>query len=121
MTQVLIVDDDVHVLRLLTEIMEREGYQVRQASDGAHAHLAFAEQPADLVITDLLMPNKEGLELIQELRDINPDVKIIAYSGGGQMAPDAYLQFAEGMGANRVFSKPIPVDELVQAVKELLA
>jgi CheY-like chemotaxis protein len=121
MALIMIVDDDQQILRLLTEIIGNEGHQVLSAVDGEQAFQEFQNQPVDLVITDLLMPNKEGLELIQELRGIKPDLKIIAYSGGGQMQPDNYLDFAKGMGANRVFSKPIPIKKLTTAVAELLA
>jgi len=121
MALIMIVDDDQQILRLLTEIIAKEGHQVVSAVDGEQAFEEFQNQPIDLVITDLLMPNKEGLELIQELRGIKPELKIIAYSGGGQMQPDNYLDFAKGMGADRVFSKPIPIKELTAAVAELLA
>lgn len=121
MAQVMVVDDDQQVLRLISEIIEKEGHQVIQAADGERASQLFEQHPTDMVITDLLMPNKEGLELIQELRSLRPEVKIIAYSGGGQIEPDNYLDFAKGMGADRVFSKPIPIKELKTAVSELLS
>ncbi len=120
MSLVMVVDDDESILRLIGEIMRKEGYQVLQAEDGEKAFALFQQKPCDLVITDLLMPNKEGLELIQELRGIKPNVKIIAYSGGGQLEPDDYLDFAKGMGADRVFSKPISIIDLKQAASQLL-
>ncbi len=121
MALVMIVDDDQQILRLLAEIIEKEGHQIVSAEDGEQAFQQFQKHPIDLVITDLLMPNKEGLELIQELRSIRPELKIIAYSGGGQMKPDNYLDFAKGMGADRVFSKPIPIKELTAAVADLIS
>jgi len=121
MAQVLVVDDDEQILTLLCRLMEKEGHGVTRASDGLMAFNLFKESPTDIVITDLIMPNKEGIELIQELRSIRNDVKIIAYSGGGQLSPDSYLDFAKGVGADRVFSKPIAINDIKQAVKELLA
>ncbi len=121
MSKIMVVDDDDSILRLISEIMRKEGYDVLQAVDGEEAFALFQQQPCDLVITDLLMPNKEGLELIQELRGIKPSLKIIAYSGGGQLEPDDYLDFAKGIGADRVFSKPISIIELKQAVSQLLS
>ncbi|HFB66214.1 MAG TPA: response regulator [Aeromonadales bacterium] len=121
MSKIMVVDDDDSILRLISEIMRKEGYDVLQAVDGEEAFALFQQQPCDLVITDLLMPNKEGLELIQELRGIKPSLKIIAYSGGGQLEPDDYLDFARGVGADRVFSKPISIIELKQAVSQLLS
>jgi len=120
MSTVLVVDDDDSILRLISEIMKKEGYDVLQAEDGNEACQKFLKNPCDLVITDLIMPNKEGLELIQELKGIKPDVKIIAYSGGGQLEPDDYLKFAKGIGADKVFRKPIPIVELRQSASELL-
>lgn len=121
MALVLIVDDDPTVLRMLTQVMQRDGHTVMQAEDGEVAMRLFRRQPADIIITDLLMPNKEGLELIAEAREIAPAVGIIAYSGGGKIQPENYLEFATGMGADRVFTKPVPITDLSVAVKELLA
>jgi len=121
MALILIVDDDPTVLRMLTLVMQRDGHTVMQAEDGEIAMRLFSRQPADVIITDLLMPNKEGLELIAEAREIAPKVGIIAYSGGGKMQPHEYLEFARGMGANKVFTKPVPITDLSIAVTELLA
>lgn len=121
MSKVLVVDDDDSILRLISDIMKKEGYEVIQAEDGEQACDRFMQTPCDLVITDLIMPNKEGIELIQELKGIKPDVKIIAYSGGGQLEPDDYLNFAKGIGADQVFRKPISIIELRRSASQLLA
>lgn len=120
MALILIVDDDPTVLRMLSLVMQRDGYTVMQAEDGEVAMKLFRAQPADVIITDLLMPNKEGLELISEAREISPNVGIIAYSGGGKMQPQEYLEFARGLGADKVFTKPVPITELSLAVAELI-
>ena len=78
------------------------------------------EQPADLVITDLIMPEQEGLETISTLRKEFPMVKIVAISGGGRIGPEAYLPAARELGANLVFSKPFDVKEFVAAIRGLL-
>lgn len=121
MSVVMVVDDDAQIRQLLAEVMRRQGYEVIQADDGEVALRLFRERPAALIITDLLMPNKEGLELMQEARAIHPEVKLIAFSGGGRVDPSACLKFAAGMGADRVFTKPVPLAELEIAVRELLA
>jgi len=120
MALILIVDDDPTVLRMLSLVMQRDGHTVMQAEDGEVAIRLFRTQPADVIITDLLMPNKEGLELISEAREISPGVGIIAYSGGGKMQPHEYLEFARGLGADKVFTKPVPITDLSLAVAELL-
>jgi len=121
MALVLIVDDDPQMLRLLTDVVELDNHDVLLAQDGALAMDFFEHQLPDLMITDILMPNKEGLELISEAREKFPNLKIIAYSGGGSSDPESYLEFASGMGADRVFSKPMPLVELREEIQALLA
>ena len=121
MALVLIVDDDPQMLRLLTDVVEMEKHDVLLAQDGALALEYFEHQVPDLIITDILMPNKEGLELISEVKEKYPDIKIIAYSGGGSSDPESYLEFASGMGADKVFSKPMPLGDLREEIKHLLA
>ncbi|MGX5173360.1 response regulator [Aliikangiella sp. IMCC44653] len=120
MALVLIVDDDPQMLRLLTDVVELDAHDVLLAQDGAMAVEYFEHHTPDLMITDILMPNKEGLELISEIREKFPHIKIIAYSGGGSADPESYLEFAIGMGADRVFSKPMPLGELRQEIQHLL-
>ena len=80
--RVLVVDDDESFRRVLCRALQLAGYEVAAAADGAAALKAYEEQPAELVITDLIMPEKEGLELIMDLRRIQPPPSIIAISGG---------------------------------------
>ena len=120
MALILLVDDDPQMLRLLTDIVKLDGHEPILAEDGEIALTYFEHQAPDLVITDILMPNKEGLEFISEVREKYPDLKIIAYSGGGSADPESYLEFATGMGADRVFSKPMPLALLREEIKELL-
>jgi len=77
-------------------------------------------KPTDLIITDIVMPKKEGIETIVELRRDFPEVKIIAMSGGGNLGPDTYLQMAKGLGAMRTLTKPIKREDFLKAVWELL-
>lgn len=121
MALILLVDDDPQMLRLLTDVIDLDGHQALLAEDGVVALKYFEHQTPDLVITDILMPNKEGLEFISEVRELHPNLKIIAYSGGGSANPESYLEFATGMGANRVFTKPMPLVELRAEIKQLLS
>jgi CheY-like chemotaxis protein len=120
MSLILLVDDDPQMLRLLSDVIELDGHEALMAEDGEVAMGYFEHQAPDLVITDILMPNKEGLEFIAEVRELHPQIKIIAYSGGGSSDPESYLEFASGMGADRVFSKPMPLANLRQEIKQLL-
>ena len=94
MARILIIDDDVQILSMLRQTLEREGYEVVEASDGEQGEKLFREKPTDLIITDLIMPEKEGVETIKEIRSEFPETKIIAMSGGGRIGPEMYLNFA---------------------------
>ena len=119
--RILIIDDDDQIRILLRQVMEWAGHEVIEAADGREGMLQQRKQQADLVITDLIMPEQEGLETITLLKKEYPLVKIIAISGGGRIGPDAYLPAAQELGADRVFSKPFDVRELATTVRELLA
>lgn len=118
--RILVIDDDDQMRVLLRQVMEWAGYEVMEAADGRAGMQKHRRQQADLVITDLIMPEQEGLETIGLLRKEFPQTKIIAISGGGRIGPEAYLPAAQELGADRVFSKPFDVRELAGAVKELL-
>jgi len=118
--RILIIDDDPQILDMLGQILEREGHQVVTALNGKEGLKLYRENPTDLIITDLIMPEKEGIETIMELRRDFPDVKIIAISGGGHNDADQYLAMAQKLGVQRTFAKPVARAELLKAVRELL-
>ena len=119
--KILVIDDDEQMLVLLRQVMEWSGHEVVEAADGRAGMLVQRQHGADLVITDLIMPEQEWLETITSLRRVFPGLKIIAISGGGRIGPEAYLPAARELGADRVFSKPFDVQELAETVRELLA
>jgi len=118
LTKILVVDDEEPIRGLLRHAFEINGYDVVEASNGSEAVRIFREDEIDLVITDIIMPDKEGLESIMDLKEIDPDVKIIAMSGGGRLEPHSYLQMASKFGAKKVFPKPRSITLLLAAVKE---
>jgi CheY-like chemotaxis protein len=117
---VLVIDDDETIRVLLRTILEREGYRVVDAPDGDKGLRQYQESPTDLVITDLIMPGKEGIETIRDLRKKFPHVKIIAVSGGGRIGPESYLKMAKGVGALRTLSKPFDRMVLLKTVQEVM-
>lgn len=121
MPRVLLIDDEDQLRRMLRQVLEQEGYEVIEARDGAEGIKNFCTSPVDLLITDILMPEREGLELIRELRREYPSLKIIAISGGGQMGKFNFLDVAKIFGAQRIFQKPFPLQEFLQGVREVLA
>lgn len=121
MGSILIIDDNIEIRKLLRELLEREKYQVFEASEGDEGINICRRQKIDLVITDLVMPGKEGIETIIELKHDFPDINIIALSGGGKIGPRIYLEYAEIFGADHSFSKPISPRKLLAAVNELVS
>lgn len=121
MAKILIIDDEKQVRRYLRKILEAEGYEVMEAQDGKIGSRLYRKQPADLIITDIVMPEQEGIETIIELRRDFPDVKIIAISGGGyQMGPADCLRLAKGLGANFTLAKPFTRKKMLSAVQQVL-
>ena len=119
MARILVVDDELQMRQMLRQALECRGHTIDEAADGREALRHFDRQRPDLVITDLVMPEKEGIETIQALRRKCPEIPIIAISGGGRVGPENYLAMAGQMGANRTFAKPFHVDEILTAVRDL--
>jgi DNA-binding NtrC family response regulator len=122
MARVLLVDDDEQFRRMLERTLVRAGHRVRVAGDGAEALGVMREDGGttafDLVVTDIVMPEKEGLETIMELRRLVPGMPVIAMSGGGRGTPENYLRAARMLGAFRTLEKPFDSKELIQAIDE---
>jgi len=120
MATILLVDDDGQVRQMLKITLEREGYEVVEASDGTEAVDLYDPDQIDLVITDIVMPEKEGIETIMELKAVNPGVKIIAISGGGRINPEDYLTWARRFGVANTFTKPVARKELLACLEDVL-
>jgi CheY-like chemotaxis protein len=120
MPRILLVDDDDSFRKMLRITLVKMGYDVREARNGKEALGFFEQEQPDVVMTDLVMPEKEGLETIMELRRKQHGVKIIAMSGGGRVSAKDYLRIAKAMGADRVLAKPFSNDELRLALDGLL-
>ncbi len=120
MAKILVLDDEPSILLMLKKMLEREGHEVEMALNGIEGMELFEKFKPDLLITDIIMPQKEGLETILELRKKYPELKIIAISGGGRFGPDGYLPSAKLFGADMVFQKPLVQKEFLQAVALLL-
>ena len=121
MARVLVVDDEEPIRVLLAQVLRRAGYAVTCAVNGDDALRCLHAEPADLVVTDLIMPGKEGIETITDIRREYPGVGIIAMSGGGRAGPGNYLALAERLGADRSLAKPFDRNVLLEAIREVLA
>ena len=120
MYSILIIDDDEKFRVMLRNMLERANYDVAEACEGGEGIRVALGRHFHLAIVDLIMPEKEGIETIMEMRKILPNLKIIAISGGGRMKPESLLQAAKTMGAHQTFTKPIDQEEMLGAVKELI-
>jgi len=120
MARILIIDDESQIRSMLRLMLERVGYEIAEAPDGIEGIRQYRENPADLIITDLIMPNKDGIGMIIDLKKEFPKVKIIAMSGGGVNRPEGYLDGAKKLVATRTLTKPIDREEMLKAVKETL-
>jgi len=120
MASILLIDDDDQFRAMLTEILTDAGHQVQAVTDGSQATRVYVRHQTDLVITDLVMPNKDGVEVILELKRLNAAAKIIAMSGGGRHGSESYLKVAHALGAQRVLAKPFSREELLEAVRRSL-
>jgi YesN/AraC family two-component response regulator len=120
MATILIIDDEETILGFLKERLMYEEFNVLTAIDGIEGMKLFNDNQVDLVITDIIMPRKGGIETIIEMKKICPDIKIIAMSGGGHNLPEGYLGKAKHAGVKYTFEKPFKTSDLLTAVYELL-
>jgi len=120
MSRILIIDDDKSILSFLKERLTCEGFNVLTAIDGKEGMTLFNDNKVDLVITDIIMPDKDGFETIIELKRICPDIKIIAMSGMGLGMIEPCLKTAKFSGAEYALAKPFEISNLLTAVYELL-
>ena len=118
--RILVIDDDDLVRDTVRDMLESGGHEARAVADGVAGLDALAADPADLVVTDILMPNKDGVETIIALRRRFPGVKIIAMSGGGQARNLDFLELAAKVGASEVLVKPFTREALLAAVARVL-
>jgi CheY-like chemotaxis protein len=121
MARILVIDDELLIRDMLRTVLEAAGHEVIEAANGKEGVSLYRSNRADLVITDILMPEADGSVAIRQLKREFPDVKIIAMSGGGEIVgSETCLSVAQRVGALKVFEKPLPNDELLQAVQDLL-
>ena len=114
---ILVVDDEPGIRELLCMMLESAGNTVYSAKDGNDASQVMASTPVDVVITDLLMPECDGLEFITEIRKNFPNVRIIAMSGGGHIARESYLRIAKNFGAHFILEKPFSQAGILGAIE----
>jgi YesN/AraC family two-component response regulator len=120
MANILLVEDEPLVSETLASAMKSKGHTVVTAGNGVEGLKRFAEKPFDLVVTDIIMPDKEGIEMILEMRRHQPDAKIIAISGGGRTGNVEFLKMAGSLGAMATLKKPIRLAEFLAVLNDCL-
>ena len=120
MAHILIIDDNRVVRKLVRQFLADAGHVLYEAEDGKIAQRIFDKEPIDLVITDIFMPEKEGLEVIRDIRQGARPIAIIAISGSGRLGGPDVLKFARDLGANVTLTKPFTRDQLLEAVRTCL-
>ncbi len=121
MARILVIDDDEIMNEMLVQLLSRAGYEVEGAQDGSLGLKLLEMKQFDLIITDIVMPQMEGIETILAIRSKNKKLPIIAISGGGKIRPDQYLHLAQQMGADYTFQKPFDKEPFLGAVRECLS
>jgi len=119
--RVLVVDDNPDMRSFVKIVLERAGFEARVAADGQRALELQGERPADVLITDIFMPERDGIELIQQFKAMFRQVKIIAMSGGGEVFRKDYLPVAADIGADAVLYKPFAAETLLKTLRDLVA
>lgn len=120
MTRILVADDDAIFLRVCSKVLRSAGYEVLTAGDGNQALHVLRTEKIDLIIIDVLMPNKDGLETIKLVRERYAGASIISISGGGFLSSADYLRMSRTMGANASLNKPFSNEELLKTVEDVL-
>lgn len=120
MKKILIIEDDQHLSSVLVYLLEKEGFSVDHAENGAQASTLYKQNIYCLIITDIIMPGKDGFEIIMDLKTFQPETKILAISGGGLSDPEEYLRTGKTLGATATLQKPFEKSDLLKAVHNLM-
>jgi DNA-binding response OmpR family regulator len=120
MAKILVIDDDPLVRSTVARVLRHRGYEAILAEDGYKGLKLFQSEAPDLVVTDIIMPDREGIETIREMRAVRADVKIIAISGGGRLGNLDLLAMAGKLGADEIVAKPFDAAELVAPIRRCL-
>jgi len=131
MTRILLIDDESDIRDSVAAVLKREGFEVTTTENAETGIQALSDQEFDLVISDIIMPGMDGAKAIRNIRDINPNIRILAISGGGNLGPTsyqpdaitttAYLQAATEAGANGILTKPFQRADIVNAVQQAMS
>ena len=119
--RILVIDDEEGVRELIADALRTAGYHVVEAGDGAEGLAILADGPIDVVVTDMIMPRKEGIETIVELKRAHPEIGVVAISGGGRTKNYQFLELAKSLGADSVLQKPFTVGNLLEQIEVALS
>lgn len=118
--RVLVADDDPIQRAILVELLDSIGLRCEEACDGEQALEAIARRPADLVVLDMLMPGRDGIEVLTQIKRYSPQTRVLTISAGGLMSPDQLLHLSRGLGADATMAKPLRRADFLSVVRDLL-
>lgn len=121
MPEILIVDDNADIRGLWSEALSERGFKVRVAPCGYEAVRIAGSEPVDVVVIDLIMPDKDGIETLLETKAVRPQARILVVSGGGAMIPGSYVEIAKELGAHAALQKPVDIEHFCEVVSKLAA
>jgi DNA-binding NtrC family response regulator len=119
MPAILLIEDDVSMRSMMIDFFAQKNYLFHAASNGSDALKLIKEKRFDLVITDIIMDNKDGLEVIRAIKNSYPEIKVIAISGGGKLSAEIYLKIASLLGAVSIFQKPFSMNDLLKEISNI--
>lgn len=119
MPHVLVIDDDPQIRELWVDVLSEGGVDTSQAANGVEGVRLAAQNDYDVIVTDLLMPDKDGIETLMEIKSTNPTAKIVVISGSGQVMGGALMDVARELGAEEVLTKPVDIDRFYAVVAGL--
>ncbi|MFP4556544.1 MAG: response regulator [Bacteroidales bacterium] len=120
MKRILVIDDDPIMRETIRDILEFENFSVCEAKDGRDGMSCLQKEQFDMIVTDVLMPEKDGIEVIIEAKKKQPQIQIVAVSGGGYISAENYLKMASDLGASAIVVKPFDIDMFIDKVNSLL-
>ncbi|HMA65573.1 MAG: response regulator [Fibrobacterota bacterium] len=116
---ILLIEDDISMRSMMIDFFAQKNYTLNAASSGSEALKLIKEKRFDLVITDIIMDNQDGLEVIRAIKNSYPEIKVIAISGGGKLSAEIYLKIASLLGAISIFQKPFSMNDLLNEINNI--
>jgi len=121
MAKICLIEDEAMIRETLNRILQKLGHEVVTCSDGAQGLIEITKNSYDIVLTDIIMPEVEGIEILQTVKKVSPTTKVIAMSGGGRVGNTDFLEIASSLGADAIIYKPVTKTDFMEALNKCLS